>query len=76
MTWPKLALVLLQVVNAILKYVNDKRLLAAGESKAIADALTQAQSQVALAMRAADEADAKAGGDPNRVDPAIYEDGK
>lgn len=31
-------------------------------------------SQLATANRAADEADAKAGGDPNKVDPEIYEE--
>ncbi len=67
---------LINLAKAITAYMHDQKMIAAGQAQAVADAMTKAAAEVAKATRAADEADAKAGGDPNRVDPAIYEDGK
>ena len=69
----KIVLALINAAKAVTAYMHDRQMIAAGQAQAVADAMTQAAADVMRARRAGDDADAKAGGDPSKVDPNVFE---
>jgi cyanate lyase len=68
MTWLRVILISLQALSGLVAYLRERNLLAAGEAKAIADALELTNERVkqaqAARMRARD-------GDPDPHDPYL-----
>ena len=69
----KIVLALIAAAKAITSYMHDRTMIAAGQAQAVADAMTQAAADVTRARRAGDAAEAKAGNDPAKVDPDVFE---
>lgn len=70
MTWLKAVLGLIAIVQWITREMHDSKTFAAGETKAVADALRRASDEVNAALAAGREAERKArNGD---FDPELF----